>query len=193
MSWQSFLFIKFISLFNYVSEIFNNKHNNCKRIFYYLKSYYNGNHDIWLFVPGHTFPLSLHNLNNRINTNWIYDNYNNTLTFTENKEHIYKLSWLSAKIVDSNKEYEMDDFIEKLSIFSNSNVTPSLYIICICWCIYTKHWFTMDNIEIHIIDDNGEEVVLHLHNSVIIKNNKLYIENTFENKQLREEHKNKDE
>jgi len=194
MSWQSFLFVKFISLCNYVYETIDNTHKQCQNIYYYLKDYYKGHHDVWLFIPGHTFPLSLNNLNNAINTNWIYDNYDNTLMFTKNEEYdICKLSWLSAKIVNSNSEYEMDTFIEKFSIYTNTDVIPSLYIICICWCIYTKNWFTMDNIEIHVIDDNGDEVILHLNDSLIIKNNKLYKEIAIQNMHLKEEQKKKDE
>ena len=99
MSWNSFLFVKCISAFNYMWLIYNNTHNKCQNMYHYLKDYYYGYHDIWLFIPGHNFPLSLTNLNNNINVQWIYDNYDNTLMFITNDEHTdCKLSWLSAKI-----------------------------------------------------------------------------------------------
>ena len=62
---------------------------------------------------------------------------------------------------------------------NTSNITPSLYYIFLCWCAYTKYWFKMDsNIEFHIIDENGEERILTLKDSIVIKNNKAYGENT---------------
>ena len=182
MSWNSFLFVKCISAFNYMWLIYNNTHNKCQNMYHYLKDYYYGYHDIWLFIPGHNFPLSLTNLNNIINVQWIYDNYDNTLMFITNDEHTdCKLSWLSAKIKLDAKEYDIDDFIEKFSIHT-SNITPSLYYIFLCWCAYTKYWFKMDsNIEFHIIDENGEERILTLKDSIVIKNNKAYGENTQSN------------
>ena len=182
MNWTSFVFIKSISLFNNAYLIYNNTVNSCKTIFYYLKNYYNGHHDVWLFIPSHTFPLSLNNLNNDINVDWIYDNYDNTLTCTRSeKQNNCKLSWLSAKIKIISKkenEYNIDNFIEIFSVNTNFN-TPSLYIIFMCWCAHTKQWFKMDDtVEFHIINDDGEEIILDIvrDTSFIIKNNKLYNE-----------------
>jgi hypothetical protein len=142
---------------------------------------------MWLFVPGHTFPLQLSNLCNTIHINWMYDNYTNTLKTPINDIQVQcKFSWLSAKIHVQDPftpgevlEYEMDDFIEKFSVYTKSTIPPSLYIIFMCWCAYTKHWFKIDDIvTFHIIDDMGEEIVLDLieHNDALsIKRNKLYI------------------
>jgi hypothetical protein len=160
-------------------------------MYVYLQNYFEGYHDIWLFVPGHTFPLSLSNLNNIIQTDWLYDNCDKTLNMCitkedENEDINCKVSWLSAKICikDSNNpemkyEYDLDEFIEKFSINTTTKTPPSLYLIFMSWCIYTKHWFKLDDdVEFHIIDDMGDQIVLNLYdhnNSLSIKRNKLYV------------------
>ncbi len=187
-SWSTSCIIKLMTLWNYICFIYNNTVTKCKNIYFYLQNYIEGYHDIWLFIPGHTFPLSLSNLDNIIQTDWLYDNFDNTLNICTNKneEVNCKLSWLSAKIyiTDSNNpeikfEYELDDFIEKFSINTISDIPPSLYLIFMSWCIYTKHWFKLnDDVEFHIIDDMGDQIVLNLydHNtSLFIKRNKLYV------------------
>ena len=188
-SWSTYFIVKMMTIWNYLTALYVNMKDKCQNMYYYLKDYFHGHHDMWLFVPGHTFPLSLSNLNNMINVSWIYDNYDNALTLStdnDNDSVRCKFSWLSAKIqvVDPHKpdeaiEYEIDDFVEKFTVCTKSNIPPSLYMIFMCWCAYTKHWFKMeDNIEFHIIDDMGEEICLNIHdddNSIIIKRNKLYV------------------
>lgn len=184
------LLVKLMTLWNYLTTLYNSTKTKCQNVYYYIKDYLHGYHDMWLFVPGHTFPLSLSNLNNMINISWMYDNYDNTLKLTtddiDGERVNCKFSWLSAKIqvIDPHKpdeaiEYEIDDFIEKFKVSTMSDVPPSLYMIFMCWCAYSKHWFKMDdNIEFHIINDMGEELCLNVKdddNSIIIKRNKLYI------------------
>jgi hypothetical protein len=178
-----------MTIWNFLTALYVNMKDKCQNMYYYLKDYFHGHHDMWLFVPGHTFPLSLSNLNNIINVNWLYDNYDNTLTLstTNNEDPVKcKFSWLSAKIqvVDPDKpdeaiEYEIDDFVEKFTVCTKSTIPPSLYIIFMCWCAHTKHWFKMeDNIEFCVIDDMGDEHCLNIHddnNSIVIKRNKLYV------------------
>ena len=60
------------------------------------------------------------------------------------------------------------------------DVVPTLYMVFMCWCVYTKHWFNPDEYcpEFHIIDDMGEEIVLNLdecNESLVIKRNKIYV------------------
>lgn len=183
-SWKTLCIVKLITLWNYIYSIYNNTVTKCQNICFYLQNYFEGYHDTWLFIPGHTFPLSLSNLNNTIQTDWIYDNFDNTLNINTNKDDEQincKLSWLSAKIriTNSEMEYDLDEFIEKFSINTIVNTPPSLYLFFMSWCIYTKQWFKLDDdIEFHIIDDMGEQIILNLYdhnNSLSIKRNKLYI------------------
>jgi hypothetical protein len=188
-SCNTIFLIKMMTLWNYLCELYINITDKCLDLYYYLKDYYHGHHDIWLFVPGHTFPLSLSSINNMIHINWIYDNSNNSLTIgaSDKLEKIRcKFSWLSAKIriihahkQDEAIEYDIDDFINKFNINTVESVVPTLYMVFMCWCAYTKHWFRPDDyIEFHVIDDMGEEIVLNLedHNeSLVIKRNKIYV------------------
>lgn len=182
-----------MTLYNYMTELYTTTTEKVKNLYSYLNNYYKGYHDIWLFIPGHTIPLSLNNLNNAINVNWIYDNYDSSLIFGVNnstnitdydnlKLASSKLTWLSSKIRVINSknhvDYDIDTFIQKFRLRTVNNVVPSLYVLFMCWCTYTKNWFKRDDIiEFHIIDTMGEEIVLNLekhNNSLSIKNNKIY-------------------
>lgn len=193
MSWKTFFIVKSLTVYNYVTELFSTTTEKIKNLYSYLNNYYKGYHDIWLFIPGHTIPLSLSNLNNAVNVNWIYDNYDSSLIFGANSnEEILnyqnlpltssKISWLSSKIrvINSKKhvDYDIDTFIQKFRLRTLNNVVPSLYVLFMCWCTYTKYWFKRDDtVEFHIIDSMGEEIVLNLekhNNSLSIKNNKIY-------------------
>jgi len=171
IGYKLFIFIKGMILWNYSKELYNNTIHSYNKMYKYVKDYYYRYNDVWLFIPGHTFPISLNNVHNKIQASWIYDNYKNTLT-NVNNTHICKLSWLSAKVKIENTCYEMDSFIEKFTIYTD--IAPSLYIIFICWCAHTKQWFTMDNIIFHIFDDTGDEVIRTLDYKPIINNNKIY-------------------
>jgi hypothetical protein len=118
----------------------------------------------------------------------VYDNADNSLKLGANTTELLhcKFSWLSAKIriIKSNKqneaiEYDIDEFIEVFNINTLDNVVPTLYMVFMCWCAYTKHWFRPeDHVEFHIINDMGEEIVLNLedHNeALVIKRNRIYV------------------
>ena len=193
MSWKTFFIVKSLTIYNYITELYSTTTEKIKTLYSYFNNYYKGYHDIWLFIPGHTIPLSLSNLNNAVNVNWIYDNYDSSLIFgANNTEEILnyqdlpltssKISWLSSKIriINSKKhvDYDIDTFIQKFRLRTLNNVVPSLYVLFMCWCANTKYWFNRDDtIEFHIIDSMGEEIVLNLekhNNSLSIKNNKIY-------------------
>jgi len=177
-----------MTLWNYLSTLYINSKIGCKNMFYYIQNYFHGYHDTWLFIPGHTFPISLNNISNPIDIDWIYDNFDTTFTYSsdENDRLIpCKFSWLSAKIQivdpripDEAIEYNIDDFIENFVVHTKSDTPPSLYLVFMCWCAHSKNWFTLDNkIQFHIIDDMGEEVIIDLrrhNNSIIIKRNRIY-------------------
>jgi hypothetical protein len=221
-TWRVFFIVKLMTIWNSLCEFYNNTTEKCQNFYYYIRDYIYGHHDMWLFIPGHSFPLSMSNLNNMIHVNWIYDNYDNTLTLgtTEDADLINcKFSWLSAKIriyhtesENEGVEYIIDDFIEKFSVHTLENRVPTLYMIFMCWCASTKHWFKPhDRVEFHIIDDMGEEQILSIddHNeSLTIRRNKIYVvvdsgdeneviegnsEEKLEEKSLIEEKKNKED
>jgi hypothetical protein len=156
-------------------------------IYNYIQDYFYGHHDIWMFMTGYTLPLSLTNLNNTVKVDWVFNNHNSELNLLGSSSPVIcKLSWLSAKIRIINSEdkakyleYTIDDFIEKFKLITDDDYVPTLYIIFMCWCIHTKHWFNIDSdIEFHIIDDNGEEQILNFadHNEALeIKRAKIYV------------------
>ena len=193
MSWKTFFIIKSVTLYNYMTELYTTTTEKIKNLYSYLNNYYKGYHDLWLFIPGHSIPVILGNLNNIVKVNWIYDNYDTSLIFGVNHNAemsnytdlpltTCKLSWLSSKIrvINSNNhvDYDIDLFIQKFRLKTVNNVVPSLYVLFMCWCTYTKHWFKRDDtIEFHIIDSMGDEIILNLekhNNSLNIKNNKIY-------------------
>lgn len=188
-SYTTFAIIKLMTVWNYLVESYNNTKEQIQTFYYYISDYLYGYNDIWLFISGHTLPLTLSNLKNIIHINWIYNNYNNTLFLNTEETHKcikYKFSWLSVKLLiykEGSKnnviEYELDNFIEKFTVNTIDENVSSLYIIFMCWCVYTKNWFSPDDIvEFHIIDNMGEDIILNLNNhndSLCIKKNKICI------------------
>lgn len=184
VSYKAIFIIKMMTLWNFINDFYKNTKENCHNIYEYISDYISGYHDTWLFVSGHTIPISLNNLYNMIHVDWIYNNSSKSLRLNieeKNKLIYYKFAWLSAKIrvINSNSsiEYNIDNFIEKFSLGTTNQIVPSLYIIFMCWCAYTKHWFCPDDIiEFHIIDNMGDELILNLeenNESLCIKLNKI--------------------
>jgi hypothetical protein len=178
-----------MTVWNYIFEMYQTTKRKCIGMYHHIKDYINGHHDMWIFIPGHSFPISLNNLNNTADINWVYDNSLNLFTLCSKTEtdKYYKFSWLSAKIkvidsTDSNEisEYDIDSFIESFAVNTKENIIPTLYLVFMCWCAHTKHWFKMDDrVEFHIIDDMGQDVVYNLddHNNLLtVKLNKLCVE-----------------
>lgn len=193
VKWETIVIIKTMTVWNYIVESYNLLSNKCKRHYNYIKNYFYGYYDIWGFIPGHTLPLSLNNMYNYLDVNWIYNNFDNSLIINTNiKSNMIKCNfeWLSSKIVITNStnsdkpykktEYDIDDFLEQFMLNTFDNITPSLYTIFMTWCIYTKQWFKYDDlIEFHIIDNNGDEIILNTkqhNNSLTIKHNKIIID-----------------
>jgi len=171
-SWKLFFFVNFLYIKNYLHKIYDDTYNRISNTYYILNHLYNYC-DIWVFIPGYDIPISLINLKNKVDILWVYDNFNNTLAYSDAK-NTHKMSWLSTNIQIEDKEYAIDNFIENLSITTDE--APTLHMIYMCWCIHTKQWFKMEDVKFHIFDDNGEEIIVNLNkNPLIIKNNKLYI------------------
>jgi hypothetical protein len=183
------LIVKLMTFWNYVCSLYSSTINKYRTISHYIKDYYHGYNDTWLFIPGHTYPLSLNNIYNIIEVDWLYNNFERNLFLYTNKtdDHINcKVSWLSAKInitdpynPDEIIEYCIDDFIENFTVQTRKDIPPSLYTIFMCWCAHTKHWFKLEDIiEFIVIDEMGDEIILNLRdhdNSLVIKRNKICI------------------
>jgi len=187
VGFRTIFIVKMMTFWNFISSFFGNMKNEIMNFYDHIRNYFYGYHDMWVFVPGHTAPISLNNLYNSIYASWVYDNFKNTLSIFSNSDTEItncKFSWLSAKIRIFNNpksgfEYNIDDFIENFRLETVDNIVPSLYMIFMCWCASTKHWFSPDDIiEFHIIDDMGEDIILNLdeHNeSLFIKHNKISV------------------
>lgn len=191
VSYKIFCIIKIMSFWNYFRELMYSIYNRCYNFYDYLRDYFYGQHDIWVFIPDHTLPLSINNLYNLVGVNWTYDNFNTSLTLNDSTNNLtkYKFAWLSSNIriynsEDNMCEYNIDDFLDIFSIITTEDIVPSLYIFFMCWCAHKKHWFKSDDIiEFHIINDMGEEIILNSNdhnNSLIIKNNKIVAVDTNE-------------
>lgn len=188
-SWRTFFLIKMITFWNYIVDSSNSFFDKCENLYEYIKDYYYGHHDKWLFIPGHSLPISLSNLHNNIPCLWVYDNFKKvmSLNVNDNSDRVRcKFAWLSAKIIiyysenpENAVEYNIDDFIEEFVLDTVDDLTPSLYTLFVCWSAYSKEWFKRsDRVEFHIIDNNGEEQVLTIqeHNDCLyIKHNKIYV------------------
>jgi hypothetical protein len=200
-SFKTTAFVYLLVFWTYLSALFSKIPKNVSNFYYYVKDYFHGHNDTWLFVPGHTAPMPISNIFNDIRYNWVYDNPRRTLHFIDNvatnasvqmnatntREH--KLSWLSTKLrvtsatnQDETFTYDLDEFISELTIVTVPDNIPTLSQIFMCWCAYSRNWFNMnDNVEFVIFNELGEEVTLPLkdynNNILRARRNKLYVHN----------------
>lgn len=181
---KSFIFIKSIILWNKMTEYYKNIKNRFTDFYNYIHYYFKGDNHKWVIIPGHTLPISLNNIYNEVDSEWLYNNLSNTLFYMQKSEEDYKLfkfSWLSAKIVlilhgEQDKSYDIDNFLNNFKLYTVKDKIPDLFTIFMIWCIHTKHWFKKNTyVEFHIIDDNGDERILYAENTELkIENNKIY-------------------
>ena len=197
-SCRTYCLIKMITLWSFLNELRHTLYNKIENMYRYFQNYYTEYHDIWIFIPGHTYPLVKSSIYNTIDTIWVYDNFKNKLrlnTDSEDEYNSYKFSWLSTsiKITDSITSnggsplistYDIDDFIEKFSIETKNDLYPNLYTIFLSWCAHRKHWFKInDTVEFNIIDENGEDQCFNIfnhNNSLSFSNSKIFIKNNNE-------------
>lgn len=178
-----FLTLKAISVWLFLTEKINSFHINTMSFLNYIANYFKGHNETWLLVPGHTLPISLSNVYNRIHVSWIYDKSYNQLEYftTSDDKEQYKLSWLSASIHIKNKiatytihESSLDDFLETFKVKTIGSAVPTLNDIFKAWCAYSKHWFHGDTlIEFHIIDEMGMDRILTFNDTLTIKNRRI--------------------
>ena len=197
-SFKTTVLVYLLLLWNYISTVVSTVSKNVSDFYYYVRDYFHGYNDTWLFVPGHTTPMPISNIFNDINHNWVYDNQRRTLYFVDNvvtnasvpmnatNTREFKLSWLSTRLritstsnIDKLFTYDIDDFINDLTIVTLPENIPTLSQIFMCWCAYSRNWFNMsDNVDFIVFDESGEEVTIALkeynNNILRAKRNKLY-------------------
>jgi hypothetical protein len=190
-SFKTYLLVKIMMIYNYLNDTYNNYSYKFWNFYDYISDYFSGSHDTWIFIPGHTLPLSINHLYNNCMAIWKYDNIKCLLELLRDEEDddicIVKFSWLSATLritsYENNEtyqyEYDIDKFLEHLRIKTSMNSIPTLQTIYLLWCTYSKHWFPENSdINFIIIDDNGEEHTLSVqdnNNCLEIKHNKIYV------------------
>ena len=168
---KTYFLIKLMTLYNFMNDSYKLIRDRILSFYGHIRDYFTGIHETWLFIPGHTLPLSLSKLYNSCHVKWIYDNNNYTLNIVDDFEekNVVAFSWLSAKICISNQhhnnkstiEYDIDNFLSNFKLSTIYNITPDLNTIYLCWCIYSKHWFRKDaKIEFIVIDENGDTLRL---------------------------------
>ena len=188
-SFRTTIIVRLMTLWNLLCNFFNTTADRIINMYDYIKDYIQGNNDVWLFIPNHSLPISLSNVYNLVEANWVYSAFDNILALNMIKPNDTcmncKFSWLSCKIkiTDSitNKisEYYIDEFLESFKIITKDSIVPSLYIIFMTWCAHKKYWFKADDtVEFEIIDNMGETQVLNIdeNNYILrIKHNKIYV------------------
>lgn len=144
-----------MTCWNYMTDAYKNCTTYASNFYNYLSNYHNTD---WVFIDGH--PLHSSYVSNEVETTFHYDSHKNIL-YKKLHDTKHKLPWLSARlcIYNENKTklnmYDIDDFIETFTC-----TMPNLPIIFMCWCIYTKQWFSKSTVEFHIINQSGEELKL---------------------------------
>jgi len=187
---KTLLIVKILTLWNYISELYKKFKNETIYFLTYLGNYFQGSHDIWVWLESSMYPISIDKVDNRVFIDWYYNNHTKLLDhYTKDNENevFCKCAWLSAnvRIIDFNVsseqavEYNIDDFIEKFRIKTSTDKVPTLSTIFLSWCIHSKHWFSASSyVEFNIIDEMGETISINLdeHNeSLEIKYNKICV------------------
>jgi hypothetical protein len=162
-----------LNMYIFFNEWYNTIYTSVYNLYTYLEKYYYGLNNIWFFITGYDMPVPISNINNinDVQYSWKYDNNCNILSYTAintipSEFNEYELAWLSAKIRvgsdDESSEYDIDIFVENF-VIKTSHYLPSLKTIFICWCIYSRLWFSIEeNIEFIIIDEMANENIINI-------------------------------
>ena len=163
---QSYFSLRLLVLWNAISSAARHSYHRFQRWANYQRAYWEVKTSQWLFLPGHTLPISGVSLRDACPPDWIYDEATRTLTQSVASDTPYQLSWLSTKLVvldpqHPDREYDMDDWLSELRVYATD--PPPLPILFQSWCAHHKQWFAQDRIvQFHIIDHHGEERMLSL-------------------------------
>jgi hypothetical protein len=179
---RSYFCMKALSLCNYMSSIYDHISHYIRSLYRYQIKYSNSTK--WLLMQGHTLPLCEAHVSNPLEFEWKYDELTHSLTHKSDpaSHQLHTFSWLSAKIVhvEENAEYDIDSFLEQLTVYTTMKHPPSLLTIFHAWCIHVKRWFPVHHmILFHTIDNMGEETTLSLKvdlTCLVVHNHKIYTE-----------------
>lgn len=91
---------------------------------------------------------------------WIYNSKQKLLTYwgTEENSRVHHIPWLSATIhCNQSLSFTLDEFINILK-YKTSGPLPSPNVLVAAWSFENKTYFNpSDNLNITIIDENGDE------------------------------------
>jgi len=163
-----------------MTSIYDHISNYIRSLYRYQIKY--GDSTKWLMMQGHTLPLCEAYVSNPIEFEWKYDELTHRLTHKSDPatHQLHTFSWLSAKIVhvEEHAEYDIDPFLEQLTVYTTEKHPPSLLTIFHTWCIHAKRWFPVHHmILFHTIDNQGEEITLSLKvdlTCLVVQNHKIY-------------------
>ena len=178
---HSYFFTKAFQLWNWTTDTYQHLRTRLMEGFEYARVYYNGSTRTWIFIKGHSLPLPISHIKNKINPIWIYSNHTLTSIY-QPPNNLCKLSWLSAKLTIINQndeiEYDIDSFLTTFMLYVHENTAPSLTQLFMCWCAQTNQWFPSDVIvQFHVIDHQGEEQMLTIgvdNHCLVIRDQKIY-------------------
>jgi hypothetical protein len=185
------LLVKCLTYWNLIRSYYNWVIVEYTNFYTHINYYFNGLDDLWVFLPGHSTPITLNTIDSKqkIDIDWLFDrglcildHYNNS-----SEEISCQLPWLSANIViidpespsDPVADINIDDFISEFRVQTTADKVPSLNSIFLSWCIYSRNWFNGNyDVNFHIIDECGENIIINLdkhNNNVTIKHRKLHV------------------
>ncbi len=178
---RSYFLTKSMQLWNWMTDTCQRVHTQLIEAYHYARTYYNGATRTWVFIQGHSLPLPISHIKNKVSPTWVYSDHMLT-SIRQPADNICKLSWLSAKLTIVNQqseiEYDIDSFLSAFRLYAHGNVVPTLTYLFLCWCAQTNQWFPSDTIvQFHVIDHNGEEQMLSLgadNYCLIIRDQKVY-------------------
>jgi hypothetical protein len=178
---RSYFLTKALQLWNWVTDSYHHIRTQLIEGYHYSRMYYGGLTHTWAFIKGHSLPLPISHIKNKVSPTWIYSNHILTSIY-QPADTICKLSWLSAKITvieqKGHIEHEIDSFLSAFRLYAHGNVAPSLSYLFLCWCAQTNQWFPSDVIvQFHVIDHHGEEQLLTLgadNHCLVVRDQKIY-------------------
>lgn len=176
----SYFSIRLLTYWNTISWYYEQCKHKLQSFYRYQRNYPSS--DTWYLCKGHTLPLCAIHVVEPMESEWTYQN--STLTHTSDPafHRRYTFSWLSAKIVhvEADAEYDIDPFLESLTIYTTPLSPPTLNTLFQAWCIHATKWFPVPHlIQFHLIDDQGEEQLLSLHvdsSCLVCHTHKIYAE-----------------
>jgi hypothetical protein len=178
---RSYFLTKAMQLWNWATDTYHRTRTQLTEVYHHACVYYRGLTRTWMFIHGHSLPLPISHIKNKVNPTWIYSNHLLTSMY-QPADTTCKLSWLSAKIIiihkDGETEYDIDSFLSAFRLYTHKNVAPSLTQFFLCWCAQTNQWFPADTIiQFQVIDHQGEEQILTLgadNHCFVIREQKVY-------------------